>query len=206
MASSSSQRSKHPRGSSSSNPQVAQIDQSVNVRESRNSNGSSSTSAKHPNISRRKSTPSVHSSRSSLTSKTTVPSQRSRSNLHRTTMELTNEDKGDEEDESTEDLNASFASTATVNIDTSQTPHNDHSSTSVNTNQNAKKVLRKQAVINTYYTKIDTGGYYCNLCNGTKNSNKVNAYPPISHVKSPQFDSCKLKYMMNNVLEKSFPK
>jgi len=120
-------------------------------------------------------------------------------------MELNNEDKGDEEGGSIDDLNASFASTATVNMDISQTSHNDHSPTSVNiTNQNAKKVLRKHDLINTYFTKIDTGGYYCKLCNGTKTSNKVSAYPSISHVKNPQFNSYKLNCMIHNVLEKSF--
>lgn len=182
------------------------MNKSNDGRESRkDSNYSGSTATKHRDVSRRKSAPSVRSSRSSLTLKTTVPSQRSRSNLRRTTMEVDNEDEGDEEGESIDNLNASFASTATVNVDISQTPHNDPSPISVNvTNQNAKKTLRKHELINTYFTKIDTGGYLCKLCTGTKNSNKVSTYPSISQAKNRLFNTYKLNRIIDNVFEKSF--
>lgn len=205
MPTSSSQRSKHPRESSSSITQVAQMNKSIDGRESRKkSDYSGSAATKREAVSRRKSTPRVRNSRSSLTPKTTVPSQRSRSNLHRTTVELDNEDEGDE-GESIDDLNASFASTATVNMGMSQTPQNDPSPPSgIITNHNAKKVPRKYDLINTYFTKADTGGYLCKLCDGTKNSNKVSIHPSISHVKNSQFNSSGLNCMIDNALRNHF--
>ncbi len=51
---------------------------------------------------------------------------------------------------------------------------NDHSVEVIDGNkQNGKTAIKKKELLNEYFTKLTTGGYYCKLCKGAKNSNKV---------------------------------
>ena len=44
-----------------------------------------------------------------------------------------------------------------------------------NINQSGRST-KKHELLNQYFTKLNTGDYYCKLCNGTKNFNQVHLY------------------------------
>jgi hypothetical protein len=179
MASSSSRGLKSSRRNTLSTVQVIEIDQSPNTEQSRrNSNNSLTPGVKNGGVSRRRSAPSARHSKKSQTQTTTAPSQRSRSSLGRNTMELNNEDMDGDEEQYIDDLNISSASATTENMDIPQQHDNDHSIEAIDSNkQIGKTTIKKQELLNQYFTKLTTGGYYCKLCDGTKNSNKVSLDP-----------------------------
>ena len=85
----------------------------------------------------------------------------------------------DDDDEiSVDHLNTSFASTATDNMDLLQQQDvNGCTTASIDNNGRDNGVtIKKHQLINQYFTKTDTDGYYCKLCNGTEDSKKVRMY------------------------------
>ncbi|CAF4780535.1 unnamed protein product, partial [Rotaria sp. Silwood2] len=57
-------------------------------------------------------------------------------------------------------------------METSQQPDDDNSPASVENDNQNRRTISKYELLNQYFTKLDTGGYLCKLCTGTKNSNK----------------------------------
>jgi hypothetical protein len=179
MASSSSyQRLKHSKQNSTSTVQVTHDDQSLNDRQGRkNQTGSSTPGIKNGNISRRRSAPGARNSTTSKSQTTAIASQRSRSNLARHVIGNNDEDENDDEYMHNDTLNISSTSTATDNMDTSQQHDVDQSSASVSNNiQNENPKIKKHELISKYFIKLNTGGYYCKKCDGTKKAKKVSLY------------------------------
>jgi hypothetical protein len=180
MASSSSsyQRLKHSKQNSTSTVQVTHNDQSLNDRQARKSQtGSSTPGIKNGNIPRRRSAPGARNSTTSKSQTTAIASQRSRSNLARHMIGNNDEDENDDESMQIDTLNISSTSAATDNMDTSQQYDVDQSSASDNNNiQNENPKIKKHELISKYFIKLNTGGYYCKKCDGTKKAKKVSLY------------------------------
>ena len=83
-------------------------------------------------------------------------------------------------------------------MEVSQHHDNDHPITSIddNNNQNDKKIMKKHELINKYFNKINTGGYHCKLCEGTKNSKQVSSNVLISDRNNHATIAYELKYLI----------
>ncbi|CAF1174824.1 unnamed protein product [Rotaria magnacalcarata] len=162
--------------------QVVQVDQSFYDRQSRKTPMDSSASGvKNGGISRRRSAPGSRYSRGLQTQSKVTTAQRSTSNSG---GHIRINDEGDDEDENVDQyidqLNISSTSTATENMEVSQQHDEDHPIASIDSNNQNRRTIKKNELLNQHFTKLNTGGYYCKLCVGSKNSNKVRLYTSIS--------------------------
>jgi hypothetical protein len=162
--------------------QIVQSDKSLTNRESRkNPNESPKNRVQNGSISRRRSAPGARSLKISQARTTTAASQRSKSNVGRDIIGIDDEDD-DNGSRHFDDLNTSFTSTATDNMEVSEHYDDGHPPVTIdNINQNSKTTMKKNELINQYFTKLNTGGYYCKLCDGTKNSKKVSSHILVAH-------------------------
>ncbi|CAF3936033.1 unnamed protein product [Rotaria sp. Silwood2] len=150
-----------------------QVDQSLSNRQSRKTpKDSSASGVKNGGISRRRSIASSRYSRSSKIQSTKATSQRSKSNLCEH-IQINDEDDGDNVGQAIEQLNISSTSIATDNMDVSPQHHDDHSVTSIDNNNQNERPIKKHELLNQYFTKLNTRGYYYKLCDGTKKSHRV---------------------------------
>ncbi|CAM4849384.1 unnamed protein product, partial [Rotaria magnacalcarata] len=86
------------------------------------------------------------------------------------------DDETEDNDDQVDNLNVSFASAVTENIEAPQDSNSVYysvSSNNISKENKSSTSITKQELLARYFKKLNTGGYYCKLCSGTKNSNKV---------------------------------
>ncbi|CAF0980560.1 unnamed protein product [Didymodactylos carnosus] len=187
MASSSSYGSRYSRRSSLSTVANIQANQSLNRQQSKkNLTDSPIADVKDERVSRRRSSPSARHLKTLQMQTTAATPQRSRNNDDGDIIGMY--DENDNQDDQVEQLNISSASIATESMEMSQQSSYNNYSTSVNgNNMGNKSTITKYELLNRYFKKLNTGGYYCNLCNGTKHAQKVRFFKYCAEVITKQF-------------------
>ena len=136
-----------------------------------NSMNSLTLGVKDGRVSQRRSGPSSRISVQSQPRRTTPLLERRNVKNDVTSIadDTTNQDKNHEQ------LNTSTTSTATDQMDTSdqQKTISNESTTNNKNARSTKGSITKDKLIERFFTRLNTGGYVCKLCQGTKDEQKV---------------------------------
>lgn len=146
-------------------------DNHTQQRSKKTSNNSSVLGVKRGGIVRRRSAPNTQRPKSNRlqTQTTTATPEPMRKNYSNEATVMYDDEK-DQEDS----LNLSSLSTETENIEiTESTTHTNSSVSADNTVKTKASTITKGELINEYFKKVNTGGYYCKLCIGTEFAEKV---------------------------------
>lgn len=173
MASSSPYTLRHSRRSS-----LLKAKNNQDISQSRtSSNDSSAPGVRGGGVVRRRSAPSARGSKHSNIQTNTTTSRISPRENHEADVSIMDNENGDANDDQADNLNLSSASAATDIIEVSTDSNSiNHPTSSNSTKKGNKSSITKHELLNRYFKKINTGGYYCNLCSGTKYSNKVSLF------------------------------
>ena len=171
MYSRSPYRFRHSRASTLSTTQHVENSQ----RSRKDPGGTHSSGVRNGGVGRRRSVPSKHHLKTPNIHFTALAAQKTTNNEKSNVINM--DDDNEYNDDQVKTLNLSSASAATENLESSRNSAPISVSTSSDNINNAKNsTIAKHELLARYFKKINTGDYYCMLCKGTKDANRVSFF------------------------------